>query len=160
MKSNYRSAPLAVCIATWFGCGFFPFAPGTIGSLAAVALAWVAHSRFGWSPWLFLVAGALITLPGVWAADQTEKASGKKDPGVVVVDEVAGQWITLGGAVALNPKSWLLAFALFRIFDIWKPYPARKLEALHGGAGIMADDVIAGLYAALIMYVTGQLSLY
>ena len=93
-------------------------------------------------------------------ARETAIAVGKKDPGLVVVDEVMGTWITLAGASTLNWKSWLLAFALFRIFDIWKPAPVRQLEKLPGGWGIMADDAMAGVYGALIMAGMGCFNLY
>ena len=84
----------------------------------------------------------------------------RKDPGIVVVDEVLGQWITLAGAASLNWKSWLAAFCLFRLFDIWKPPPVRQLEALPSGAGIVADDVMVGIYGALVLFVMGCFNLY
>ena len=77
-----------------------------------------------------------------------------------MVDEVLGQWITLAGATALNWKSWLAAFCLFRLFDIWKPPPVRQLEALPGGTGIVADDVMAGVYGALVLFLRGWFNLY
>jgi len=78
----------------------------------------------------------------------------------VVIDEVLGQWLTLAGAAALNWKSWLAAFLLFRLFDIWKPFPVRQLEALPGGWGIVADDLMAGLYGALVLFAAGCFNLY
>jgi phosphatidylglycerophosphatase A len=78
----------------------------------------------------------------------------------VVVDEVSGQWLTLAGAVALNWKSWILALILFRIFDIWKPWPVRRLERLPAGRGIMADDIMAGVYGALVLFAAGCFNLY
>jgi phosphatidylglycerophosphatase A len=78
-----------------------------------------------------------------------------KDPQIVVVDEVLGQWIALAGARTLGWQSYLAAFALFRLFDIWKPPPVRQLERLHGGLGIVADDVMAGVYAALVLFLAG-----
>ena len=102
----------------------------------------------------------LLLAPGIWAADVYARTVGKKDPGEVVVDEVIGQWITLAGAMTLNWKSWLAAFLLFRLFDIWKPPPVRQLEALPGGTGIVADDVMAGLYGAVVIFVAGLLKLY
>ena len=83
-----------------------------------------------------------------------------KDPQIVVVDEVVGQWITFAGATALNWKSWCAAFVLFRVFDIWKPPPVRQLERMHGGAGIVLDDVMAGVYAALVLFAAGWFNLY
>ena len=100
------------------------------------------------------------TAPAIWAAGVTARAVNQKDPGMVVVDEVLGQWIALAGARPLNWKIWLGAFVLFRLFDIWKPPPVRQLEALPGGTGIVADDVMAGVYAALVLLVAGCFNLY
>lgn len=97
-----------------------------------------------------------IVAAGIWAASRTEHLSGKKDPGKVVIDEVAGQYIALLPIpLSIEPAWWsmLAAFILFRFFDIVKPYPARRLESLHGGLGIMADDLIAGVYAAVVVAV-------
>jgi phosphatidylglycerophosphatase A len=151
---------LAAVIATWFGCGYAPKAPGTAGSLAAVVLAWVFH-RFTGLQWgaFAILAGVLFPI-GVWAADVTAKATGLKDPQIVVVDEVVGQWLTLAGAVTLNWKSWLAGFLLFRLFDMWKPFPVRRLEGLPGGLGIVADDVMAGVYGALVLFAVGWFNLY
>jgi phosphatidylglycerophosphatase A len=96
----------------------------------------------------------------VWAAGVTARATGIEDPQFVVVDEVIGQWIALAGAHPFNWKSCLTAFALFRLFDIWKPPPVRQLEALDGGLGIVADDAMAGLYAALVLFLAGCFNLY
>jgi phosphatidylglycerophosphatase A len=99
-----------------------------------------------------LVLITIITLIGIWAASRTEKLSGRKDPGKVVVDEVAGQLIALLPLVPKLNSSWvtiITAFLLFRFFDIVKPYPARRLEGLESGLGIMADDIVAGAYAAV-----------
>jgi phosphatidylglycerophosphatase A len=153
-----RSA--AVLIATWFGCGYSPAAPGTAGSAAALGLAILLAEFGGWRPWAFPLLAVLILAPAIWAAGVTAKVSGKKDPGMVVVDEVIGQWCALGGARALNWKSFLFTFVLFRLFDIWKPPPVRQLEALPGGIGIIADDVMAGVYAALVLSMAGWFNLY
>ena len=98
--------------------------------------------------------------PGIWAAGRTARACGQKDPSRVVIDEVLGQWVTLAGATALNWKSWLAAFILFRLLDIWKPAPVRQLESLPGGYGIVADDIMAGLYGALVLFTAGCFNLY
>ena len=150
----------AIQIATWFGCGRSPYAPGTVGSAAAVAIAIALQHWFGFGPLHFALLAALLFLPATWAADVAARAARIKDPGFVVVDEVMGQWIALAGARALNWKSYLAAFALFRLFDIWKPTPVRQLERLPGGWGINADDVMAGLYAALVMWTAGCFNLY
>ena len=144
---------LAVAIATWFGCGYVPVAPGTAGSLAALAIAFALHAYFASARPTFLLLAAILLLPGIWAAGIVAKQEGKRDPRIVVVDEVLGQWITLAGASTLNWKSFLAALLLFRILDVWKPPPVRQLEALSGGIGIVADDVMAGLYGALAIFV-------
>jgi phosphatidylglycerophosphatase A len=149
-----------VLLATWFGCGRSPVAPGTVGSAAAVAIAIVLHEYAGLAPWHFAVLAALLFVPAVWAAGAAAREAGVEDPGFVVVDEVVGQWIALAGAQTLNWKSYLAAFALFRLFDIWKPYPVRRLEALPGGLGINADDAMAGIYAALVLFLAGWFNLY
>jgi len=143
---------MAKLLATWFYAGYCPIAPGTAGSLAAVVIAVVLHQFIGLQPWWFAVMAALLFLPAVHASTITAKAAGLKDPGFVVVDEVIGQWITLAGASSLNWRTYLAAFALFRLFDIWKPAPVRQLEALPGGWGINADDAMAGVYGALVLW--------
>ena len=151
---------VAVLVATWFGCGYSPAAPGTAGSAAALAIAILLAQFAGWKGWYFAVLALLILAPSIWAAGVTAQVAGKKDPGMVVVDEVIGQWCTLAGALALNWKSYLFAFVLFRLFDIFKPPPVRQLEALPGGVGIIADDVMAGVYAALVLFMAGWFNLY
>ncbi len=146
-----RQRGLAVWIATAGGVGYFPVAPGTWGSLvgvgavAALGLAGLQSSARS------AAAGAAIVLIfalGVWSAGQAEDFFGRKDPGTVVVDEVAGQIIALAPFIGTSLK-WLGAgFVLFRIFDVLKPFPARRAERLHAGWGIMMDDVTAGVYAA------------
>jgi phosphatidylglycerophosphatase A len=151
---------LAFIVGTWFGCGYWPWGPGTAGSVAAVIIAWIAVHFSGIGPRWFVVWAGLLTPPGIWAAGVVERESGKADPSIVVVDEVAGQWLTLAGALALNWKSWILALILFRVFDIWKPYPVRRLERLPAGSGIMADGVMAGVFGALVLFVAGCFNLY
>ncbi len=147
-------------IATWFGCGLSPFAPGTVGSAAALAIGALLYRHAGFVWWEFLVLAALLFAPAVWAAGVTARAAKIEDPGFVVVDEVIGQWIALAGAHPLNWKSCLAAFLLFRLFDIWKPAPVRQLESLPGGLGIVADDVMAGIYAAVVLFLAGWFKLY
>jgi phosphatidylglycerophosphatase A len=151
---------LARLIGTWFGCGYAPKAPGTAGSLGGIAIAWVLHTYAGVSAIGMAWLSVALSLPGIWAADMVAREIGRKDPQIVVVDEVVGQWMTLAGATALNWKSWLLAFALFRLFDIWKPPPVRQLERLPGGVGIVADDAMAGVYGALVLFAAGWFNLY
>jgi phosphatidylglycerophosphatase A len=151
---------LADLISTWFGCGRSPFAPGTAGSAAALVIAIALHEYAGFAWWHFLILAAVLFYPAVVAATVSSAAANKKDPGFVVVDEVLGQWIALAGARSYNWKSYLAAFALFRLFDIWKPPPVRQLEALPAGLGINADDIMAGIYAALVLFAAGYFHLY
>ena len=144
---------LALTIATWFGCGYFPVGPGTAGSLAAILIAAALHSFAGAGRITFLVLTLLLLWPAVWASTQTARILARKDPGLVVVDEVLGQWTTLLGATALRWQTFAAAFLLFRLFDIWKPWPVRQFETLPEGVGIVADDLAAGLYGAIILYI-------
>jgi phosphatidylglycerophosphatase A len=150
----------ALAVATWFGCGLSPKAPGTVGSVAALAIGIALHEWAGIAGWQFLVLAALLFLPAVWAAGVTARLKQLKDPQIVVVDEVLGQWIALAGARTLNWPTYLAALALFRLFDILKPTPVRQLEALPGGWGINADDAMAGIYAALVLFAAGWFNLY
>jgi phosphatidylglycerophosphatase A len=147
---------LARLLSTWFGCGYAPFAPGTVGAAAAVAIAWL----LGWGAVSNAIAGLVAGMVGIWAATIEARSCGRKDPGHIVIDEVAGQWITFAGATTFNWKSWLLGFLLFRLFDIWKPVPVRQLEQLPDGTGIMADDLMAGVYGAVVLYLAGYFNLY
>ena len=151
---------IAWLLGTWFGCGHSPFAPGTAGSAGAIMVALAAAYWLGWSRAQLIACTLILIGPAIWSADRVAKTVGAKDPGRVVVDEVAGQWLTLWGATAFNATSIALAFLLFRLFDVWKPFPARQLEALPGGLGIVADDLAAGLYAALVLLAAGWFNLY
>jgi phosphatidylglycerophosphatase A len=137
-------------LATWFGAGWMKPGPGTYGSVAAMLLwygaAHLLHPSFGGLAIGTAVAAAVATLVGIPASTIVAREAGREDPGFVVIDEVAGQWIAL---IALRPD-WqhaVMALVLFRLFDIWKPWPIRRLEALPEGTGIMLDDVAAGLLA-------------
>jgi len=141
---------LAMVVATAGYIGYFPIAPGTAGSLAGLVV--LAFVRWIGVPAFEIATIIAVLLAGIWSASIAEQTLNRKDPGPVVIDEVLGMLIT----VALLPLSLtgvLVAFLLFRIFDVVKPFPARRLEALHGGAGIMLDDAVAGLYG----YVTLRL---
>ena len=145
---------LALAIST-FGVGYLPLMPGTYGSLVAVGIFLVFTQVVKGIALvaLVLVSIVAVTFAGIWAASRTEVLSGRKDPGKVVVDEVAGQLISLFPLTLFAQWSIvtvIISFILFRFFDIVKPYPARRLEALKGGFGIMCDDLVAGVYAALI----------
>lgn len=150
------TAGIATALATWFGCGLVPKGPGTAGSAGGLIVA-AALAALGWPPWSFALLAAALAPAGIWAAGAAARQSGRKDPQTVVIDEVLGQWIALAGAPLLNVKTFLIAFVLFRIFDIWKPFPIRRLEALPGGTGIVADDLMAGLYAAAALALVGRL---
>jgi phosphatidylglycerophosphatase A len=147
-------------IATVFGAGLSPVAPGTAGSLVGVATAWAIVHFFALPPFCLAILSLGLVPIGIWSATVTAQMSGKKDPGLVVIDEVLGQWITLAGGVHLNWKMYVIGFALFRLFDVWKPYPARQLEALPAGQGIVADDLMAGLYGALVLFTLGWFNFY
>jgi phosphatidylglycerophosphatase A len=146
---------LARFLGTWFYLGYAPKGPGTAGSLGALVIAGGLHAYLGISGIWLAFLGVLLIAPAIWAAGRMAKDTGSKDPQIVVVDEVVGQWITLAGATNMTWISVLAAFALFRLFDIWKPPPVRQLERIPGGAGIVLDDAMAGIYAALVLYFAG-----
>ena len=151
---------LALLLATWFGCGYWPWGPGTAGSLTAVLIA-AALNFFLMPSRVFLIGLVIVFLPpAIWASTRAERLLNRKDPGNVVIDEVLGQWLTLAGATVLNWKTFLAGFILFRVFDIWKPWPVRQFEKLPEGTGIVADDLAAGVYGALILYIGGRFGLY
>jgi phosphatidylglycerophosphatase A len=154
-----RRSSGAFLIATWFGCGYAPKAPGTAGSLAALIIA-IALGYFGYGRGVLLLLTAILLAPGIWSAGVVARETNIPDPHIVVVDEVIGQWITLAGAATFNWKTYLAAFVLFRLLDIWKPAPARQLESLPLGWGIVADDVMAGIYGALAIFVLDRLHLF
>lgn len=123
-------------------------APGTFGSVPGLALAWILF-RIG-GPWAVVGGAAVVTAVGAWAAGHVARSWQVEDPGAVVVDEVAGQMVALF-FVAPTPAVLALSFFLFRLFDVWKPWPASRLERLPGGSGIMADDLAAGAMANLVL---------
>jgi phosphatidylglycerophosphatase A len=143
-RSGSRLVPLA--IATTLGVGYIPFAPGTFGSAAGLVLWWLLPA----SPIVQAGAIAVLFVIGSWSGTIAERHFGRSDPGQVVVDEVMGMLITL----FLNPVGWkgaAVAFLLFRLADIIKPWPANRLERLHGGVGVMADDGMAAVYANIAL---------
>jgi phosphatidylglycerophosphatase A len=142
-------------LATFFGVGFLRPAPGTWGSVAGLLL-WLAavHWLHPLSMHLALgtaVVSILLLIAGIPASSIVAREAATDDPGFVVADEVAGQWIALIAA-GTRPWEWLLAVLLFRIFDILKPSPARQFDRMHSGFGIMMDDVAAGIYAMAIVW--------
>ena len=147
-------APLwATPIATFFGVGRLKPGPGTWGSAATVLLWALISSQIPAASrtWATIAAAIVITLIGIPAATRVALASGLKDPQFVVIDEVAGQLVTLIG-VPLTWKTFLAGLILFRVFDILKPPPVRQLESLPEGTGIVVDDLAAGLYALAVMH--------
>ena len=164
--SDYLALAIATC-----GVGYFPIAPGTLGSLVGVGvflsirepttrviipyalkhnLNYFAVESVELS--ITLIVISIISFAGIWAATRAESLFNRKDPGAVVIDEVSGQMIALLSASFFINFAWSIAsaFILFRLFDIWKPYPIRRLESLESGLGVMADDVVAGLYTAVV----------
>ncbi|MCA8961100.1 MAG: phosphatidylglycerophosphatase A [Planctomycetes bacterium] len=145
------------CVVTFFGAGASPVAPGTAGSLAATGIAWVVvasdiRGAAGWLLGLAFVASSLNVALGAWIEDHF----GGKDPGAVVIDECAGQWIALLPLAWAGDSAWpwyLAGFLLFRAFDIVKPLGARRLEKLPRGWGVLLDDVLSGIYVAGIIAV-------
>lgn len=202
VRTDQRKPRLSIAIATAFGLGYLPKAPGTFGSLAGIAAAtfpfWLASLVRAISdsaevgdtlvyvdPHVFLFGSILlVALIGLWASNEAARFWSIKDPQKVVIDEVSGQQIALllGGHFlahstqpdrarlmhslanfsfffSSNWKYLLLGFILFRVFDIWKPFPARQAESLPGGLGIMADDWVAGIYAGLGLWIARALGL-
>lgn len=142
--------PLSL-IATWLGSGRLPWAPGTWGSLAALPFAWVIHGMAG--PVGLGLAAVLTFVVGWPVSARYARQMGQQDPGEIVIDEVAGQWLTLVVAPR-DPVIYAIGFVLFRIFDIFKPWPISFVERkLSGGLSIMLDDVIAGVLAAAVLAV-------
>ena len=144
MMANPAQNRALMILATLGPVGFFKPAPGSWGSAAAVVLAAILAML---SPWLLEIATLLVCLLGVLAAGRYQTVTSRHDAPEVVIDEVAGQWIALL-AVPLDWRWYLLAFLLFRLFDIVKPGPVRMAENLPGGIGVMADDIVAGVLAA------------
>lgn len=146
-------AGIAEVIATWFYVGTIPKAPGTCGALAGVLLVFLLH-RYAFFVSLHFAILAVLLLPlMVWASNVVIGATGVKDPQVIVADEVLGQVIAFLPVTEYGWMSGLAALGLFRLFDIWKPFPVNVLERLPRGWGVMMDDVMAGVYAALGVYI-------
>lgn len=157
----------AFLIATWFGSGLLPKIPGTWGSAAALPFAWVIMWHGG--PWVLLACAVVAFVVGIWAADVYSKYSGIKDAGPIVIDEVAGQWLTLvpvglfagtdpllvpvGLIAGMDPVLFIAGFFLFRAADILKPWPANWADReVPGGFGVMLDDIFAAIYSGAGLY--------
>lgn len=139
---------LAVFLATVGYCGYFPIAPGTVGSAAGL----VVYLLVWWAQSPLFEAGLILLLfaVGVWAGTTSERYFGGIDPGPIVLDEVVGMLITLA-FIPVGIGGALIGFFLFRLFDVLKPFPAGRFEKLHGGLGVMADDAMAAIYANLVL---------
>ena len=139
---------LAVFIATVGYCGYFPIAPGTVGSAAGL----VFYLLVWWAQSPLFEAGLILLLfaVGVWAGTTSERYFGGIDPGPIVLDEVVGMLITLA-FIPVGIAGALIGFFLFRLFDVLKPFPAGRFEKLHGGLGVMADDAMAAIYANIVL---------
>ena len=139
---------LAVFIATVGYCGYFPIAPGTVGSAAGL----VFYLLVWWAQSPLFEAGLILLLfaVGVWAGTTSERYFGGIDPGPIVLDEVVGMLITLA-FIPVGIVGALIGFFLFRLFDVLKPFPAGRFEKLHGGLGVMADDAMAAIYANIVL---------
>jgi phosphatidylglycerophosphatase A len=141
-----RIEALRIGIATGFGLGRVPFAPGTVGSIPGLFLAYGAWRLGG--AWAVLATALAVTALGLWTASSAASRARRPDPPEVVIDEVAGQVVALL-ALAPSPRAMCIAFVLFRAFDVLKPFPISRLESLRGASGIMADDLAAGVAANL-----------
>jgi len=148
---------LAMLFASAFYIGFIPGAPGTYASITTTLVFFLAcHFSQQVVPALHLSIVCLISVIGVLASSTASASTGTDDPSFIVIDEVAGQLLTFL-FLPLNAYNLILGTVAFRLFDIWKPYPIRKLESLSGGAGIMADDLLAGVYANLLLQIINLL---
>ncbi|MET0852864.1 MAG: phosphatidylglycerophosphatase A [Candidatus Rokuibacteriota bacterium] len=128
------------------GAGYSPIVSGTAGSAVALVGLWLIP----FTPLALVLSCVAVTLVGFWASGRVERIVGRKDPGIIVIDEVAGMMVS----VLFLPRTWpvlLTAFVLFRIFDIWKPFPARLSQSITGGVGVMIDDLIAGAYTLILV---------
>jgi phosphatidylglycerophosphatase A len=135
-------------VATALGAGYFPFAPGTVGSLVGLAFFWPLQRLPAWAQ---VAATVELYFVSVAASGRFARRLGRKDPGAVVVDEVVGMWVSLL-FLPFTPATAAAGFLLFRALDVFKPWPARQFESLPGGWGIMTDDVMAGIYANLLLH--------
>jgi phosphatidylglycerophosphatase A len=146
---------LAVFVCTFGGVGYSPIAPGTAGSAAGLVV-YAALRLGGVSPLAEAILIVAVVAAGIWSGTIAERHFGTTDPGPGVIDEVAGMLVTL----YLLPAGWILAIAgffLFRVLDVLKPFPAQRLERLHGGLGMMADDLMVGIYGNVVLHVAMRL---
>jgi phosphatidylglycerophosphatase A len=147
---------LAVVSFGFLGCS--PFAPGTVGTLGGVLVAWLLRDTEWFALWA-LVACLVLYVIAQPLGEWSERYKGKKDPGIFVVDEVIGYLITVAWMQGPSPLALIVAFFVFRFFDIVKPPPARAMERIRGGHGILLDDVVAGLWGLILVMVPARLLL-
>lgn len=149
LPSPLRMRNPVAFVATWFGSGLMPKAPGTWGSLAAMP---PAYAIFHYGGAEALIIGAFVAFAlGIWAAGSYARAADNPDPSQVVIDEVAALWLVLATVVP-TPLGWVAAFICFRVFDIVKPWPVSLADRkIKGGVGIMLDDIVAAIYAMLVL---------
>ena len=146
-RAPSRWDSVALWLSVWFGCGYSPRAPGTVGAVGALPV--FALAQLG-GPFTVFFTGVLVTVVGIWASGRVARQMRVEDPQIIVIDEVAGVLLTL----AVAPRGWLgllAGFVLFRTFDILKPWPVRRFERLPLGFGIMMDDVAAAALAAAVL---------
>lgn len=159
-ESITASDRVAYAVCTGLGAGFVPIAPGTVGALEGVAIyvaIYALHLQQAYTLIVLAIINIVLFAGGVWASNRTCAITGLKDPRLAVIDEVSGQLIALTPLVfipSFSIRAVIIGFLLFRLFDIYKPYPIRKLERLAGGLGVMADDALAGVYAAVLLWLT------
>jgi len=154
LPNGLHFADPVVTVATFGGSGLLRPAPGTWGTLAAVFAGWPLGVLGG--PVALSIAAVIAFLAGLWATERYIAASGNADPGEVVIDEVAAMWLVMA-AIPPTPVAYLLGFAFFRLFDIWKPWPIKGLERRVGGEmGVMVDDMVAAIYAIIATWLVGM----
>ncbi|MCI0662050.1 MAG: phosphatidylglycerophosphatase A [Acidobacteria bacterium] len=162
IKISDPADQLALIIATGFGIGFIPFAPGTFGSILGLLIAYFLMSIFSHDVILLqnsiIIVSVILAILGIWASSRAEKIFDQKDAGQIVLDEVCGQLISflfIAPYIRRLGGEWIwwgiAGFFLFRALDIIKPYPLKELEQIRGGLGVMLDDIIAGIYAAVVL---------
>jgi phosphatidylglycerophosphatase A len=150
MEKNKNKRWLPLLTATGFGSGFFPIAPGTVGTAVAIPLVFLASQML--FPYVYIGTTIIIFLIGVWSCNYAEEYFGKKDPGHANIDEILGYFVTMF-LVPINIKTLILGFFVFRFFDITKIPPVKQVEKVPGGMGIMLDDFLAGLYSLACMHI-------
>ena len=165
-QTTLKSHRFAFALATGLGAGFTPIAPGTMGAVEGVAIFLaISALNFGQSSraLVFLTLNVVLFVVGVWASNKACARTRLEDPRLIVIDEVSGQLIALTPLAfwaSIPVVAVVIGFLLFRLFDIFKPYPIRRLETLPGGLGVMADDALAGVYAAALIWMGSLLHLY